>query len=363
MLELLKANRSTCPTVVAPAVAILAVFVLTASPAYAHFILTTPGAWETSTADGSPQKAGPCGNEGGGTPTGMVTDYQPGQTVTITVTPTIPHPGWWRVALIQGASSTQTATSLTDPAYTAAGVSVGTTTCVAAVPATINNPVWSPTQPVILDGMTSSQSTTPEQLQVTLPQNITCTAQRPCALQVIMIMNDGHITGPNGSAGCYYHHCADITIGAASADAGASSSSSGGSGSSGGSTGSSSSGASSGAHDAGVSSSSSGSSSSGASTSGGSGGSSGTTRSGGSSGATSSGGSSGTNGTTGGSSGSSGSAAATGDDGGSAAATGQGMPSSNGCGCAQASGGGTPTAVGVAGLIGFAALRRRRRRR
>src|SRR5579864_1281255 len=93
---------------------VLGISFLASTPAYAHFILNTPAAWETYASDGTPQKLGPCGNETGGTPTGMVTAYQAGATITITVTPTITHPGWYRVALIEGASSTQTAASLPD---------------------------------------------------------------------------------------------------------------------------------------------------------------------------------------------------------------------------------------------------------
>jgi hypothetical protein len=55
--------------------------------------------------------------------------------------------------------------------------------------------------------------------QVTIPQNASCTTARPCTLQVIMVMTD------HPANDCYYHHCADITTGAAS-DAGRTDSSS-----------------------------------------------------------------------------------------------------------------------------------------
>ena len=46
----------------------------------------------------------------------VVNNVQAGQQVAVTVQSTIAHPGWWRISLKQGAASTQTATSLPDPA-------------------------------------------------------------------------------------------------------------------------------------------------------------------------------------------------------------------------------------------------------
>jgi len=85
--------------------------------AAAHFELVSPTSWWTQTGDGSPQKQAPCGNEAttGTAASKMVTTVQPGQTVAVQVMATVAHPGWYRISLKQGASSTQTATAFPDP--------------------------------------------------------------------------------------------------------------------------------------------------------------------------------------------------------------------------------------------------------
>src|SRR5207249_7857873 len=67
--------------------------------AHAHFILMAPDAWMSQDAFGLPEKLGPCGDEGGGTPTGKVTAFQAGETITVTINEVIAHPGHYRVAL------------------------------------------------------------------------------------------------------------------------------------------------------------------------------------------------------------------------------------------------------------------------
>jgi len=53
--------------------------------AHAHFILVTPDSWMSQDSLGFPEKLGPCGDEGGGTPTGKVTAFHPGQTISVTM--------------------------------------------------------------------------------------------------------------------------------------------------------------------------------------------------------------------------------------------------------------------------------------
>jgi hypothetical protein len=82
----------------------------------------------------------------------------------------------------------------------------------------MSNPVWSPTQPILADGLpagstASTQQSGTQTFQVTIPKSATCTSARPCTLQVIMVMTD------HPANDCYYHHCADISTGA-TADAG-----------------------------------------------------------------------------------------------------------------------------------------------
>jgi uncharacterized protein (TIGR03382 family) len=202
---MLSLNRSrsgrTLLPVLAPVLAIGAIGIFTPASARAHFILDQPAlpgqpaCWMSEDSQGVPEKVGPCGNEGGGTPTGKVTAFQSGQTITLTINEVIQHSGWYRVAIAPGPASSQTLASLPDP--------VVTTTCTPAIES-------SPTLPILVDGKAhGSQS-----LQVTLPRNMACTPAGPCTLQVIEVMTD------HSPPSCFYHHCADITIESAVADGG-----------------------------------------------------------------------------------------------------------------------------------------------
>jgi MYXO-CTERM domain-containing protein len=206
----------------------LAAVGLSPRAADAHFMLVSPTSWWTQASDGSPQKTAPCGNEAaaGQSASKVVTNVQPGQTVTVQVTATVAHPGWWRISLKQGASSTQTTTSLPDPAELGAAGSAQQCT-----PAFIDSPVWSTTQPVLADKLgipaSSPNSTTTVQsgtqtFNVTIPSNATCTSAAPCTLQVVMFMTDH--TYPT----CNYHHCADIAFATSTGTGGSGGSGAGG---------------------------------------------------------------------------------------------------------------------------------------
>jgi len=172
---------------------ILVGLVLTSSVASAHFILQAPASWMSQDASGSPQKLGPCGDEGGGTPTGTITTFAPGETVTVTIKEVVFHPGHYRIAL--GVDSRDALPA--EPVVTA-----GSTPCGSV-------PVESPaTFPVLADGVLDHTAafSGPQTVQVTLPANVTCTK---CTLQVIEFMSDHPLNNPGG---CFYHHCADIAI-------------------------------------------------------------------------------------------------------------------------------------------------------
>jgi MYXO-CTERM domain-containing protein len=196
-----------------PLLAASAIGVLAPAPADAHYHLDAPTSWmsQDPVSNGGPQKNGPCGvvpgtnaGEVPGTPTGIVNGFPPGQPISVTVTSTIDHPGWYRIALVPGPSSTQTGASLPEPVPQAG------TDC---TPAIMTNPVWSPTQHVLADGLGLPPGAGPTFLQsgtktfpVSIPQSAGCTSARPCSLQVIMVMTD-HLPGM-----CYYHHCADVSV-------------------------------------------------------------------------------------------------------------------------------------------------------
>ena len=176
------------------ALAVLAVGLLAQGSARAHFVLQAPANWADQDGTGSPQKSAPCGQADPGVtanPTGTVTAFAPGDSVTVTINETVTHPGHYRVAL----STTGQNGLPADPTVTA----VGTDQC--GMAATQNPPVF----PVLADGMLDHTSafSGPQSFTVTLPTDVTCTSN--CVLQVIEFMS-------NHGAPCFYHHCADVTI-------------------------------------------------------------------------------------------------------------------------------------------------------
>lgn len=159
----------------------------------AHFVLDEPASWRTQDALGNPQKLGPCGDDGTAAPTGDITAFQTGQTITITIHETIFHPGHYRVALAVNDRSELPA----EPPVTA-----GSTPC-GSVP--IMDP---PVFPVLADGalLHTAPFSGPQSFDVTLPAGVTCTH---CTLQIIEFMSNHGLNVPGG---CFYHHCADISI-------------------------------------------------------------------------------------------------------------------------------------------------------
>jgi hypothetical protein len=190
-------SRSTGKRFTIAALTLGVAFVIAAPElAQAHFVLQSPPAWRTQTSLGLPEKLGPCGDEDDGTdastPTGTVTAVQQGQKLTITVNEVIFHPGHYRISLAEDRSLLPT-----EPP-----VDAGSTPCGTAVidPA--------PTYPVLADGVFvhTAPFTTPQSIEITIPKTITCTK---CTLQVIEFMSDHPLNNPGG---CFYHHCADLSI-------------------------------------------------------------------------------------------------------------------------------------------------------
>jgi hypothetical protein len=192
--------------VAAPVLALAAVALLGSSSAQAHFYQISPTTWVTAnTVDGTPEKAGPCGNEaatiddgGPSGPTGvvnMLTANADGTTtVSIQIHEVVAHPGWYRVSIAPGRASTQTSTTLPNP----------------DVPTSCTIPITStPSLPLVADGVLQHTNPFPgpQTTRVTIPAGVTCTADNPCTLQVIEMMTD-HQPANN----CFYHHCADVAI-------------------------------------------------------------------------------------------------------------------------------------------------------
>src|SRR5262249_26031469 len=152
--------------------------------------LMEPDAWMSQDSLGFPEKLGPCGDEGGGTPTGKVTPFHPGETIQVTIHEVVPHPGHYRVALaLHDHSEIPPEPAITPLAGDPCGLVV------------IQEP---PVFPVLADHLPphTTAFTEPQTFSVTLPANVTC---ERCTLQVLEYM--GSHPQP-----CFYHHCAEISI-------------------------------------------------------------------------------------------------------------------------------------------------------
>lgn len=157
--------------------------------ASAHFHLDKPDAEFVQNSLGDPQKTGPCGPVGeGGTPTGKVTTFKSGTTMTVSITETVTHPGHYRVSLAQDESGLPA-----EPIVTP-----GATQCGSA-PIDMN-----PSLPVLADGVFKHTSafSGPQTVEVPLPAGMTCTN---CVVQVLEFMS-------SHGAPCYYHHCAIVNV-------------------------------------------------------------------------------------------------------------------------------------------------------
>lgn len=173
--------------------AALAAAALAAGPARAHFILQSPKAMTEQNQLGDPQKAPPCGDNGNAVPTGEVTAFKGGDTVTITIDETIFHPGHYRVAIAVNDPSELPEPPPVTPADTACGS------------APIDD---APSFPVLADGVLvhTDPFGGPQSFDVTLPADLDCDH---CTLQVIQFMSNHGLNNPGG---CYYHHCATISV-------------------------------------------------------------------------------------------------------------------------------------------------------
>lgn len=174
---------------------------LGAAPARAHFVLQSPAAAHEQGPLGDPQKAPPCGDNGSAVATGALTAYQAGDVVTITIDETIFHPGHYRIALAMNDISELPAEPIVTPNNTDCGT----------VP--IMSP---PVFPVLADGVFPHDAPfdQPQSIDITLP-DVSCDN---CTLQVIQFMSNHGLNNPGG---CFYHHCANISVQGSAATTGA----------------------------------------------------------------------------------------------------------------------------------------------
>ena len=198
---------------------------LAPTPAEAHFVLDAPASWSIdNTVDGTPEKLGPCGNEGtpvaakddAGQP--VITAFQEGDMITVTVTEVVFHPGHYRVALsLDWADAGDTLQSgfPADPTVTRGMTNSGSMVCPNAVTTVCGSvPIVAQTPSMSAGGWILADDVFehcqpfkgPQSIKVALPPGVTC---KECVLQVLEFMSD-HPLNPQG--GCFYHHCANVSI-------------------------------------------------------------------------------------------------------------------------------------------------------
>jgi len=159
--------------------AFAAALLLAAAPAWAHVRLLSP-----ASRYGDEMKAGPCGRLGG-TRSGNVATFAPGQAITVSFEEIIDHPGYYRIAF--------------DPTGDAA----------------LAAPTWDPgTQAwsnpagvlVLADRIADAAGgLTRRDIQVTLP-DVECSS---CTLQLIQVMTD---KPPFDGLDDHYFQCADLVL-------------------------------------------------------------------------------------------------------------------------------------------------------
>jgi hypothetical protein len=184
----------------------------------AHYVLEAPASYDVIDPEsGLPEKQGPCGNEDPQTLTNTVTAFQEGQSITITINEVVFHPGHYRVALAMTPDHMQ-ASFPDDPVPTPGSTNSGSMVCPdnLDMSACGSVPVEAPPVfPVLADNLFEhcmpfadpvTGNPQPQSTTIKLPAGVTC---NKCTLQVLEFMSDH---GPNVPGGCFYHHCADISI-------------------------------------------------------------------------------------------------------------------------------------------------------
>ncbi len=185
------------------ATALLGGIALSAAPARAHFKLLKPASWLNEDGLGGPQKGMPCGTGGSDdvqpAPTsGMVTTVHAGETIMVEWEATIPHPGYFRIALSEHAAADNPTDLPKPPLAQDAFCSFDES----MVPSGAHDNIIADGLFFVPSGQTPAD--THYMQEITLP-NKTCDK---CALQIVQVMEDDIQALSN----CYYVHCADLKI-------------------------------------------------------------------------------------------------------------------------------------------------------
>ena len=168
----------------------LAIAVLTAASASAHFKITSPDGgiqeWIQTNGAGDPQKQSPCGDSSG-TQTGFVKTVVAGSKLKLNWSETVPHGGHYRISIAPNRAQ------LVDPVPV-----ITSNNCVSLA---IQNP---PVLPIVADGVhVHAQTGTPNipyETEITIPDTLGANT-----LQMIQFMR------PHAPS-CFYYHCVNLNI-------------------------------------------------------------------------------------------------------------------------------------------------------
>jgi len=208
------------------AIVLGAIGALAPRSAHAHFVLEAPASWDQiDKTTGLPEKLGPCGDEGTPVPElddagrPIVTAFQEGDSITVTISEVVFHPGHYRISLSTDwpdAGDTVQSGFPPDPVFTTGDTNSGTKLCpgggtspCGSVPIVENTPVAVPGVGWILADNIFEHCdpfTGPQTIKIPLPAGVTC---KECVVQVLEFMS-AH--GLNDPGACFYHHCANISI-------------------------------------------------------------------------------------------------------------------------------------------------------
>lgn len=174
---------------------------LLSGAASAHFKMVMPPS-PTPSVDG--KGAPPCGPDTG---EGTVTSVKGGSQIALSVEETVRHGGFYRVALALKSCKTAGCFPANNKVYDEDNMLLAPTGPGTSDHADIDP---APKFPILADGLfphtEADDGTGPAYTgMITIP-NVTC---EKCTMQIIEFMAPH---GPNGSAGYFYHHCADLKI-------------------------------------------------------------------------------------------------------------------------------------------------------
>ncbi len=178
---------------------VLALLVVPVGVADAHIHMTSPMSRQT-TAQGDPQKEQHCGSPTLVRTAARTSTYQPGATITVAWTETIPHPGWFRISFQPNGEVFEI-----PPISNGAPGNYPTEDLTGMTDATTGS--------MVLKDRIGDLVTT---FDVTLP-NMECAN---CTLQLISVMTDKMPYSIDAISDDIYFSCADITLAANAPDAG-----------------------------------------------------------------------------------------------------------------------------------------------